>query len=124
MYEKSCFSTFIGALSIFAVSVEARADLIVTNYCPIQFNIVLSDGTGFGISATTPATYYYPGYTAASLSWARVFPHISAPTLTVGDPLLGFLSMDTYTSIVPPMTTPFNVTYLELGSNVYLTFYP
>lgn len=124
MYEKSCFSTFIGALSIFAVSVEARADLIATNYCPIQFNIVLSDGTGFGISATTPATYYYPSYTAESLSWARVFPHISAPTLTVGDPLLGFLSMDTYTSIVPPMTTPFNVTYLGLGPNVFLTFYP
>jgi hypothetical protein len=86
VYEKTVFSTFIGALSIFVVSVEARADLIVTNYCPIQFNIVLSDGTGFGISATTPATCYYPDYTPLSLSWARVFPHISAPTLTVGEP--------------------------------------
>jgi hypothetical protein len=124
VYEKNCFSTFIGALSIFAVSVEARADLIVTNYCPIQFNIVLSDGTGFGISATTPATYVYPGYMSWSLSWARVFPHISAPTLTVGDPLSGFLSIETYTSIVPPMTTPFTVTYLEFGPNVFLTFYP
>ena len=121
---KKMFLFFATTFVAILFSLQAKAILYVSNYTPIQYNIRLSDGSGFGISATSPATYTYPAYTATSLSFAQIFPHISWPIISVGEPASGFPPSATYGMVVSPMTTPFTVTYMEIGGNVFLSFYP
>ena len=120
---------FISAILIVAglfFSFQVKADLFVANYSGIQHNILLSDGSSWGVSATTGTTIF-SGPTAAGNIWAMT--NAGIPTLS-GAPVETLTVFETGTTMVtsvetyPPMTGPYTVQYLEVGFNIYITYYP
>lgn len=125
---KKLFLVILGFIMNMAFFQEGNAALKVYNYTGIQHNIWLSDGSSYGVSATTGLTVF-AGPTAAGNIWARTHCGIASSGGGAPEMLMvyesGFgPSFVTTVATYPPMTGPYSVQYAETGGDVILTFLP